>query len=380
MPRIQLLNELGEVASIPQFDPAVLVVDAVLSRIRQVWEHGWQPQELVHAARRRTSAATAKWLARAVLVEADQTGARQRAPQPWADQLTSLMGRHDRAGGASGLLKSAGQASVGEWTIALIALDFLQNLPASQPLMPPPSTWGQTRQSPRVATTRSGEQAKTLTKIRALLAKAESTEFAAEAEAFTAKAQDLMTRHSIDEALVANDSGLEFEVAGLRVLIDHPYASEKAGLLHVVARANRSRAVWSDFASHATLLGSPIDVSQVEMLFTSVLVQATRAMTQAGETSHGADRRSGFRKAFLTAYAVRIGERLADAGDEAAKSYGSALVPVFQRQAEAIDQELERLFPHVTTGASKSSYDLRGWNAGRQAADEAVLPAGEVER
>lgn len=380
VPRIQLLNELGQVATIPQFDPAALVVDEVLSRIRQVWEHGWQPQELVHAARRRTSAGTATWVARAVLVEAGRTGAMQRAPQSWADQLTSLTGRHDRAGGAQGLLKSAGQASVGEWTIALIALDFLQNLPPSQPLVPPPSTWGQTRQSPRAATTRTGEQAKTLTKIRALLAKAESTEFTAEAEAFTAKAQDLMTRHSIDEALLADETGLNFEVAGLRVLIDHPYASEKASLLHVVAKANRSRSVWSDFASHATLLGAPTDVSQVEMLFTSTLVQATRAMTQAGEMSHGADRRSGFRKAFLTAYAVRIGERLAEADSQATTTYGSALVPVFQRQAEAIDQELERLFPHVTTGSSRSSYDLRGWNAGRQAADQAVLPAGEVEK
>src|SRR5438045_2689314 len=44
-----------------------------------------------------------------------------------------------------------------------------------------------------------------LAKVRALLAKAESTEFTDEADALTAKAQELMTRYSIDRALVDHD-------------------------------------------------------------------------------------------------------------------------------------------------------------------------------
>ena len=40
-----------------------------------------------------------------------------------------------------------------------------------------------------------------LATIRGLLAKAEATEFAAEAEAFTAKASELMARYSLDEAM-----------------------------------------------------------------------------------------------------------------------------------------------------------------------------------
>ena len=46
-----------------------------------------------------------------------------------------------------------------------------------------------------------------LAKVRALLAKAESTTFEAEAEALTAKAHQLMVRHTIDEALVAGRGG-----------------------------------------------------------------------------------------------------------------------------------------------------------------------------
>ena len=217
-----------------------------------------------------------------------------------------------------------------------------------------------------------------LTKIRALLAKAESTEFPAEAEAFTAKAQDLMTHHAIDEALLADQTGESIEVQGIRVLIHHPYGLEKASLLDVIARANRTRAIWSDFASCVTLVGVPTDVAQVDMLFTSTLVQATRAMTQAGRDSHGEDRSSSFRKAFLSAYAVRIGERLAHSTDQATQTYGSDLLPVLQHQAEAVDGEFDRLFPHVTTRGGRRSFDARGWNAGTRAADAAVLPAAEV--
>ncbi|MDP9441581.1 MAG: DUF2786 domain-containing protein, partial [Actinomycetota bacterium] len=42
-----------------------------------------------------------------------------------------------------------------------------------------------------------------LSRVRALLAKAESTEFAPEAEAFTEKAQELMARYAIDDPVLS---------------------------------------------------------------------------------------------------------------------------------------------------------------------------------
>lgn len=378
-PRIEQLNELGAVAEIPHLDPAALVVDEALSRIRQAWEYGWQPLDLVHAARRRTSAQGAVWVARAVLLQADRTKSRDRAPQGWAEQLDALASRHDGVDHPDALLAPRGRASVPEWVGVLRVLDFLHKIPPSEVLMPPPSAWGQKSATSQPIFTGNEQQSRTLRKVRALLAKAESTDFVAEAEAFTAKAQDLMTRHSIDEALLADGSGQSVDVRGVRILIDNPYALEKARLLDVVARANRTRGVWNDFSSCMTIMGVPTDLMQVEMLFTSLLVQATRAMTQAGQGSSGADRSTGFRKAFLTAYATRIGERLRSSTDEAVASYGSDLVPVFARQAEAIEQEFERLFPHITQGRSRTYFDARGWDAGTRAANDAVLPAGIVE-
>lgn len=376
-PKVDQLNAISAAATAPHLDPAALVVGEVLSRIGSAWEYGWQPLDLVHGARRRTSAAGSKWTARAVLVEADGTRAAERAPQEWADQLRVLAARHDHCGGPEALLAVGGRASVADWTVALVTLDWMRRLPRSELLLPPPSRWGQARRRSTAAGLH-GKSAKTLTKIRALLAKAESTEFPAEADAFTAKAQDLMTRHAIDEALVADEAGESIAVQGARVLIHHPYGLEKASLLDVIARANRTRAIWNDFSSCVTLVGVPTDVAQVEMLFTSTLVQATRAMTQAGRDSHGTDTSSSFRKAFLSAYAVRIGERLADSSEHATDTYGTDLVPVLQRQAEAVHGEFERLFPHVTTGPRRRTFDARGWNAGTRAADAAVLPAAEV--
>ena len=378
-PRIRQLNELGASAAGPQLDPASLVVDEVLSRIAQSWEHGWQPLDLVHAVRRRASASAAGWLARAVLVEAERAGAAERAPELWGMQLRLLASRHDRAAGSADLLSPGGHAAEADWVVALVALDILRELPRSQLLIPPPSRWGLAQS--RASAPTSEAHARTIARVRALLAKAESTEFAPEAEAFTAKAQDLMTRHAIDEALLADDAGEAVDVQGIRVLIDHPYALEKARLLDVIARANRTRGVWNDFASYMTLLGVATDVEQVEMLFTSALVQATRAMTQAGQQARpsAGERSTSFRKAFLSGYATRIGQRLTAASAEATATYGADLVPVFQRQAEAIDGEVDRLFPHLTTGSRRTMFDARGWDAGTRAADEAVLPSGSIE-
>lgn len=378
-PRIEQLNELGAVAATSQLDPAALVVGEVLALLRRAWENGWQPLDLVHATRRRTSAQAAAWLTRAVLVDADRADALTRAPQEWVDQLTALGARPALPDGVEPLLAPGGRAPVPEWVGVLHVLDLLHKLPRLEALVPPPSAWGQKRTATRPAVTGSDQQSRTLRKVRALLAKAESTEFEAEADAFTAKAQDLMTRHSIDEALVADGAGLGVDVRGVRVLIDHPYALEKARLLDVVARANRTRAIWHDFSSCMTIVGVPTDLVQVEMLFTSTLVQATRSMTQVGQGSSGADRSTGFRKAFLSAYALRIGERLQTSNEQATASYGTDLVPVFARQGEAIEQEFERLFPHVTQSTSRATFNARGWDAGTRAADAAVLPAGAVE-
>ncbi len=86
---------------------------------------------------------------------------------------------------------------------------------------------------------------KVLARIRALLAKAESTTFEEEAHAFTAKAQELMTRHAIDVAMLGASAGSDAAISTEHrmIRIEQPYADPKISLLGAVARANRCRAI-----------------------------------------------------------------------------------------------------------------------------------------
>ena len=120
-----------------------------------------------------------------------------------------------------------------------------------------------------------------LEKVRGLLAKAESTEFEDEADALTAKAQELMARYSIDQAMVARETDSE-EPSGRRIGVDDPYAQGKANLLAVIAGANRCRSVWLASYGFSTVVGFAGDIDIVEVLYLSLLVQATRAMTCVG--------------------------------------------------------------------------------------------------
>lgn len=191
-----------------------------------------------------------------------------------------------------------------------------------------------------------------------------------------------MTRHAIDEALLHAQAGDSITVIGRRIHIDNPYALEKATLLNGVAGANRAQAAWSDFAASMTIVGVPTDLDQIEMLFTSLLIQATRAMTEAGDSTgaHSTNRSSAFRRSFLLAYATRIGQRLDTASEQAKLTYGTELVPVFARQDAAVGAEYERLFPNVTAAKVGRTLNRRGWEAGTDAADRAVMPSAQVER
>lgn len=381
-----------------------LASQSLLQLAGPLWERGWQPRDLIHVAGRLDKWAAA--LAADLSVEQlRRSGRLPLAPTLWREQLEAA-GDHAKAAGivrfsvesdwvAVDQLLTAGAGALPAWTSVIRLLARMRMLPPLAATLPPPSVWAQAADPPPRATrpgaakpgaARPADKAapgsnrdKVLTTIRALLAKAESTQFAAEAEALTAKAQSMMTKHAIDEALLHAGAEESVEVISRRILIDNPYLLEKVHLLSEVGQANRSKVVWmSDFAI-ATVVGTPVDVDQVELLFVSLLIQATRAMAEAGAARSGSfDRSPRFRRSFLTAYAIRIGERLSEADAETTASYGSELVPVLRRQTEAVDARYEELFPHTTQMSSRKTYDRRGWDAGRQAADQARFVQGRI--
>jgi hypothetical protein len=215
-----------------------------------------------------------------------------------------------------------------------------------------------------------------LAKIRALLAKAESTTFPHEAEALTAKAQELLGRHRIDEA--ALDQGRAHGPGGRRIWLDDPYASAKFSLLSAVARANRCTAVRLGKVGACHVVGFPSDLEVVEVLHTSLLVQATTAMAAAGRQvdDDGRSRTRSFRQSFLVGFAARIGQRLREASAtgeaEGVAAHGPSVLPVLARRDQEVEAAVSQAFPRLRTSHTASS-NRAGLVAGVTAADRADL-------
>lgn len=343
------------------------------------WERGWQPADVVrYAARRRT--------ARHVRLATDAIAAEMRAysaatvTAQWREQL-ALIGAEiwweDDDEHPDAWCEREGTDRSEFIVCGTELIHLLECLPKLASIGPPPGT--PLREAP-VRDGFEGVDQRMLGKVRALLAKAESTEFPEEAEALSARAQELIARHSIDHALLAAETGNLGGPAGRRVAVDNPYDAPKAVLLTVVADANRCRAVWHRELGFSTVLGFPADLAAVEMLFTSLLVQATAAMVHAGprRDARGRSRTRSFRHAFLNAYAARIGERLRDAAGEAASraaadAGGKDLLPVLAARDLAVEKAVDAMFPNLARGRAGSVSNYEGWVAGRAAADLASL-------
>jgi len=166
-----------------------------------------------------------------------------------------------------------------------------------------------------------------------------------------------------------------------------------------VAMANRSRVIWSKEVGLATVVGFDADLDAVELLFTSLLVQASSAMLHAGsrQDAHGRSRTRAFRQSFLLSYAIRIGERLSQAAEHATKEAAAeqeaasgqpagavagadsahsagALVPFLATRRKAVDDAVDEMFgDSLRRGRSLRATDAEGWASGRAAADLATL-------
>jgi len=347
---------------------------------RKCWPQGWQPADLARTATRELGAAARRCVTDLMVAQLRAYPA-SSIDEVWHDQLADLDAKVWWAADADyvrelGAEHGLGRAEAIDTLVRL--LNLLAQLPRLEVLTALPGQARAAAAGRRVPGARSapGEE-KLLARVRALLAKAESTTFEAEADTFTAAAQAMMARHNIDEALLHRHDGQDDDrPSGIRLAVDNPYPEPKAILLQQIAEANRCRAVWSRHLGFTTVLGYRADTAWVELLYTSLLVQATTAMTKAGSktTRHGTSRTRAFRSAFLESFAVRIGERLRqatqEAETEAAEAGARDLLPVLADRSKAVDEELFRVFPQMTNTRRESwNIDNEGWSAGRTAAD-----------
>ncbi|MFJ4785432.1 DUF2786 domain-containing protein [Streptomyces sp. NPDC088794] len=345
-------------ASVLAADPAA---DAELARrgrefVAAAWRRGWQPADVVRIVRRELDDVHIHLVS--ALIREQAPDDRPRGPR-WTAQVESLPGPGDAPPRADRFSHA---------TAVLELYRLLLRLPSLEPLdeqhgRPDQRAGGRPRPESRM-----------LTRIRALLAKAEATGFPEEAEALTAKAQELTARHSIDEALLAAQGPAKDAPGACRIGVEPPYEQAKAVLLDAVADANHCRAVWNEPLAFSTVVGFEADLEVVELLYASLLVQAQTAMTkaEAAQRAGGRRRTKSFRQSFLAAYAHRIGTRLAAAAET---QVTDDLLPVLATREVAVTAEADRMFPETTTTRLRGVTDAAGWTEGAEAADRAQVGA-----
>jgi Protein of unknown function (DUF2786) len=352
-----------------------------------IWGGGWQPIELVREIRRSTNGPGSTELLRR-LIAVDNARREPVTLHPrWRSQIDSL-DLPEVPPGVGWLANAVRSDADPRDTAAITLLTTLSGLTRLPRLIPPPGGAPSDVDIDLAGDTDSSvdDDDPVLTRVRALLAQAESTTYPAEAEAFTAKAHALMTRHAIDAALLDQSVGDGWTTA-LRIPIEDPYVDSKSLLLHVVAEHSRCRAVFHSRYAMCTVVGANGDVAATELLFTSLLLQAQQALLAEGDqVGAGALERSrSFRSAFLFAYANRIGERLAEVNAaviaEADTASSRSVLPMLAHRSQVVDEAFDRLFGNLVSQRVRSGWNAAGWSSGRRAADRARLgepdlPAG----
>jgi hypothetical protein len=345
----------------------------VLARVvGQLWRAGWLPADLWEITRRRADAMIVGLLVDTIAADTAQH-ASQTLHERWAAQVRQLDAdvwwERDRPHLPQWAQRN--QLTVEHALLATITLlAELARLPRLPQILPPP---GSTTHRATAAT--AGVDQKVLSRVRALLAKAESTQFPEEAEALSAKAQELMNRHAFERALLDADEHKPQAATSTRLWLDNPYLEAKSHLVAAIAAANRCKSVFHPDLGFVALVGDPLDLDITELLATSLLVQATRAMVAEGRqvSRTGTSRTRSFRRSFLVSYAARIGERLEEAAATAVDPQANdRLLPVLADRSRVVEETFHDMYSR-TVQKSVSISNGAGWHAGRAAADRADL-------
>jgi hypothetical protein len=211
-----------------------------------------------------------------------------------------------------------------------------------------------------------------LARIRKLLAVAEHpTTPAFEADAAARAAERLMSKYAVDAALLEAATPTGVRPQSRTLTVETPYATAKTMLVGAVANAYGVRAIThrSTGPVRMTLVGFAADLQIVDLLYTSLLLQATTALRR--QRSRG----RAFRRAFLIGFAAEVGQRLAAAHQEAMADTGTASTELVLRdRRREVEDAVREQFPRLRTSRATVS-DANGLVAGRRSGADANLGA-----
>jgi hypothetical protein len=267
-----------------------------------------------------------------------------------------------------------------------------------------------------------------LDKIRKLLTKAEGTDNEHEADIFMSKAQELMLKHSIDEA-VARQHNPNRKTLIEKRKIDFGRMlgrNDKVSMLGSIAKHHQCR-IWHSTGSggYVVICGFPEDIDSVEALWTSLCLQAdvacAKAMAEGQREEQNVKcderylenmKRNGwridsqihdgsrqrwdgleeelwscklsrkvngrtFKVSFLMGFASKIAERLSESARKAMEgagaTAGSTALVVLKTKADEVDAFVSENVKLSSGGYSRRSFSRGAYSSGQKAGTSATM-------
>ena len=215
-------------------------------------------------------------------------------------------------------------------------------------------------------------------RVRKLLDKAERTDSLYEAEAFAAKAADLVARHRISPEQLEQRIGDGDDLTIREMLVGRgAYVRGRLALLGNIAEAHDVRMVFQSTAegSMAFLAGRTVDLDVVEVMYASLHAQVAGQMSGVRRATGAATQRE--RRAFLFGFANRIGDLLAESAamaraesERRADGGASTSLAVLERR-ERVDSFADESWGRVRSASRPARLSPDGYHEGVVAADRA---------
>lgn len=225
---------------------------------------------------------------------------------------------------------------------------------------------------------------KIIDKIHKLLAKAERTDNPDEAEVFSAKAAELMAKHTIDSSVLrknADENGItvfKIDISGAYYIGLRDFAvavGDALGFKPLLFNYGKVKEVgWYGFAD---------DLANAEVIWASLRLQCERFsrihMESFVPPDPLDDRSDRFyeKRSFMVGFGLRAAARLhaarASAVTHATEEYGHSAALVLADRGQQVEKWIQE---HLNVGkarTSKNKHTMSGLEGGRAAADRADL-------
>lgn len=230
---------------------------------------------------------------------------------------------------------------------------------------------------------------KMITRIAALMAKAERAGSKHEAEAYFAKAQELMSKHAIDEALVMLSKGGDPQALIESEIIDCGTDRSVQNLLWIVAKNNNCAPiyVWRSYYSKSGQLrkktdriqiyGTRSDIEFTKMLFASLLMFCQQTLALMREVSPEKYSGKAYGYSFRLGFGTGVGAKMRMARDTATREAGAGKELVLRDKAKIAEAALEAANPDSTKRSGVLTYsNSDAYKAGQKRGAQADVSGG----